>query len=284
MYEVTDEWIERINDEFREKDIPHKQRPWLAWSEWSKHIGLSTSFDDEDVKKIFEWFEKNTQAGSQHIGPIYTGAFYYDSCFWPVFIPVVFGSVQLNLRDSLKTMPNGIRSRLWGNRDEVMNYAAFWAACLDYGLGIDGLTEDTGQPVFARELIRSGDQQLTATATLLLEKRPNPKAVESGRMATEMFLKAFLASRGGLSEEKARSEIGHNLQVALNRCLALDPQSELRAILPELTHFPSLGDRYKGTERPVKELWKAYGVAQFSGTALVRTLTGRDCRKTMRLQ
>ena len=55
MYELTDEWFEQINEEFREKEIPDKQRPWLAWSEWSKHIGLSTSFDDADVKRIFEW-------------------------------------------------------------------------------------------------------------------------------------------------------------------------------------------------------------------------------------
>ena len=221
MYELTDEWLEQINEEFREKEIPHKQRPWLAWSEWSKHIGLSTSFDDPDVKRIFEWFEKNTQAGSQNIGAIYTGTFYYDACFWPVFIPVVLGQAKLNIRDSLKTMPQNIQNRLWSKREEVVNFAAFWPDCVDYGLGIDELIDNSHQPKFARELIRSGNQQLTAAATLLLEKRPNPKAAESARMATEMFLKGLLASTAGLTDYEARTEIGHNLQEALNKCLAL---------------------------------------------------------------
>src|ERR1041384_1720982 len=70
-HEGTDEWLEQINEDLRKKDVPHKRRPWDAWREWSKHVGVSTSLGDEDVKKIFDWFEKNTKAGSQYIGPMY---------------------------------------------------------------------------------------------------------------------------------------------------------------------------------------------------------------------
>ena len=86
----------------------------------------------------------------QNIGAIYTGTFYYDACFWPVFIPVVFGQAKLNIRDSLKTMPQNIQNRLWSKRDEVVNFAAFWADCVDYGLGIDELIDNSHQPNFAR--------------------------------------------------------------------------------------------------------------------------------------
>ena len=135
-YEVTDEWLEQINEELRKKDVPHKRRPWDAWREWSKHVGVSTSLADEDVKKIFEWFEKNAKAGSQYIGPMYVGSLYYDSCFWPIVIPVVAGRVKLDASKSLRTMPEPIKARLMRDRDSFINYAAIWADCADYGFGI----------------------------------------------------------------------------------------------------------------------------------------------------
>src|ERR1041385_6157082 len=94
-YVLTDEWLEQINEELRKKDVPHKRRPGEAWGEWSKYVGVPTSLGDEDVKKIFDWFEKNTKAGSQYIGPMYVGSLYYDSCFWPIVIPVVAGGVKV---------------------------------------------------------------------------------------------------------------------------------------------------------------------------------------------
>src|SRR5215207_8425197 len=136
MYELTEEWLEKINERFRRDEVPHKQRPWLAWREWAKHIGLSVTLDDDHVKKIFAWFEENTKAGSQYIGPMYTGALYYDSCFWPVLTPVVAGSVTLDARNYLKSMPPPVQERLWGERNEAMLYFAVFADCLDYGFGI----------------------------------------------------------------------------------------------------------------------------------------------------
>jgi hypothetical protein len=249
MYELTDDWLEKLNQQLSENDVPHNQRPWLAWIEWSNYSGTSIGFDDAAVRKIFAWFEKNTKAGLQYIGPLYTGAFYYDACFWPVFIPVVLGRVQLNLRDSLKTMPDKTVDRLWRSQNELMQFAHFWANCVDYAFGISSIAENDSSPFFARELFQSSDQQLTATVTLLLEKKPNAKAIESARMATEMFLKGFLAFKTGLTDTQARTEIGHDLEAGLNRCLAFEPNSDLKAISGDISIFPTIADRYKGPKR-----------------------------------
>ena len=76
MYDLTEEWLEKLNEKFRVNDVPHKQRPWLAWREWALYTNTSVAMNDDVVKKMFAWFEKNTKAGSQYIGPMYTGAFY----------------------------------------------------------------------------------------------------------------------------------------------------------------------------------------------------------------
>lgn len=102
-------------------------------------------------------------------------------------------------------------------------------------------------------------------------------------MATEIFLKAFLAARAALAEEEAKKKIGHNLAEALRRCAAVDPKSELLTIKRSLDVFPDIGERYKGTEQPLGVLWRAYEIAQFTGTTVCRIFTRRDVRKTLRI-
>ncbi|MEK6681156.1 MAG: hypothetical protein AABY79_04240, partial [Nitrospirota bacterium] len=190
--------------------------------------------------------------------------------------------VKLDARNSLKTMPDPIVERLWADRNKLHEYISLWADCVDYALGLDDLQKRGGFGRFAQELLNSGDQQLKATIALLLENRPNPKAMESARMSTEMFLKVFLAAKAGLTEKEAKDKIRHDLEKALNRCLAFDAKSELQDIQPDLNVFPDIGDRYKGTDKPPRELWRAYAIAQLTGTTVARTLSGRDVRKTIR--
>ncbi|MGI8654034.1 MAG: hypothetical protein ACR2LC_02305 [Pyrinomonadaceae bacterium] len=227
MYELTDEWLEQTNEELSKKDVPHKRRAWDAWMEWSKYTGVSSSLDNEDVKKIFEWLEKNTKSGSQYFGPMYMGSVYYDSCFWPVFIPVVYGRVKLDAAKSLRTMPESIKSRLKQDQEAFLHYAAIWADCVDYGFGIEEAMHNHSISAFGQELLRSGNQHLNATVTLLHEEIPNPKALETARMAMEMFLKAFLAAKIGLTEKEAKDKFGHNLEKVVDRCLSVNNQSEL---------------------------------------------------------
>jgi len=282
MQELTETWLENINEEFHKKNTPHKQRPWLASREWAKRTGGSISLDDEVTDNIFAWFEKNTRIGSQNVGSLYTGVFYYDSCFWPVIIPVVYGTVKLDIWDSLKTIPKSIATRLKGNQAAVLQYTSLWTYCAEYAFSIDDIKKKSALGDFTKELMESGDQQLRATVTLLIERQPNQKAMESARMATEMFLKMFLAGKAGLTEKDAKDKIGHKLEVALNKCLESDPKSELKSIQANLGIFPNISDRYKGTDRLLETLWQAYRVAQFSGSAVIRSFSGRNLHETIK--
>jgi hypothetical protein len=275
-------WLRGLNAEFRRTNVPPKQRPWIAWQEWAKHSGEPVSLNDDIVKEIFSWFEKNSRAGLQYIRPIYIGAYYYDSAFWPVVIPVVLGRVQLNARDSLKTMLDAVAAGLFRNRNELLDFMSAWGNCLDYGFGIDHLSSAPPNE-FAKQLLASGNQRLTATVTLLLQDRPNASSLESSRMATEVFLKAYLAVKSGLTEEEAKRKIGHDLDEALTRCVSIDPKSEFLTIKASLNVFPDVGDRYKGTNQPLGILWRAYEIAQFTATTICRSLTGRDVRGTLRI-
>lgn len=281
--EPSDQWLEQINEQFRRNDVPHRQRALEAWMTWCEQAGVSNSWNDPGAKKIFDWFEKNTKAGSQDFGPLYVGSFYYDTCFWPVLVPVVAGKRTLDASESLGKMPDPIKQRLQRDRQEYMHYLSVWTDCVDFALGIGACMGRADLSTFGSELFRSGTQELNETVTLLHERNANPSAYESARMTTEKFLKAFLASKNQLSEREAIKVFGHNLRRLLNRCLQVDGKSELRAIRKELNTLPQVRERYVGAERSNAQLWVAYSVAQFVAATAVRSVTGRDCRQSVRI-
>lgn len=283
-YELTEDWLAKINEKFAANDIPHQQRPWLAWLEWSQFTGQSLSLDDQNVRKIFDWFEVNTRAGSQYIGPMYVGAFYFDTSFWPIFIPFVLGRAQINLFDSLKTIPHQIKKRLMSNKEETLHLAAIWADCIDYSYSIDELTKSNRYNTYSRELFKSGDNELNAAITLIHANRPNAKSIESARMSVEMFLKGFLAARVGLTDTEARKMIGHDLTKAIDKCLEVVDHEELKLIRKDLGVFPPIEDRYKGAERTPRDLWLGYAIAQYIGATIGRLLSGRDVRPTIQMR
>jgi hypothetical protein len=119
--------------------------------------------------------------------------------------------------------------------------------------------------------------RVRASSTVLLERQPNPKALQSARTAVEMFLKASIAGRKGL-DEKGPKKLSHNLERCLTECLQIDPNSELKAITQEIKLFPDIGARYEALSVPLRDLCRGYELAIFCGATLVRQLTGRDIR------
>jgi len=218
--------------------------------------------------------------GSDFIGALYAGTLYFNHCFWIIRVPLAFGRQRLEAFELLSNMPTQIKWLLAGNKDELSQYQALFVDCIDYGYGIDGLTNNTKIDQYSQKLVKSADQQLRSCVTLLLEETPNSKSVESAQMAAEMFLKCFISLKIGLTEKQAR-KINHHLDVALNECLIIEPSSELKLVRSKLNCFPSINDRYEGIERPKREMWNAYRVTQFIASSFVRHFTGRNTQNSL---
>src|SRR5687768_12327796 len=102
--EPSDSWLHAANERYRAADTPPKQRPWLAWSDFAREREVTIDSTHPIVKRIFSWFRANTQEGSMSMGPLFRAAYYFDTSFWPLDIPVVFGTVALDLFSRLTTM------------------------------------------------------------------------------------------------------------------------------------------------------------------------------------
>src|SRR5262249_4880224 len=137
--EPTDEWLEEANRKFRKIDVPPRRRPWDAWRQFCIEKQVSLSLSDPQVMRIFEWFRQNTQEGSQILGPLFRSTFYCDACVWPIRVPLVFGSVRIQIFDMLYTMPPGIKVAVGHDAVGLNELHISWTSAMDCVLSIDDL-------------------------------------------------------------------------------------------------------------------------------------------------
>lgn len=283
MFDIPEEWLDEVNRKMGEDGVPHISRPFEALRLWTIKNQCSIRFDSPATKSVFLWFEAHSPTGAHAIGSLFTGVFYFDGHFWRVAIPVAYGTVQMNAVDSLIDIPGSIRKWLMESQKNLFEYCALWVDVMDYGYGMNDLRNGGGVSGFAAQLATSADRELRATVQLLTEsaRQPNPKAMETARMATEMFLKAYLAAHAGLTESDAQKRLSHDLAKAAERCQLVVNQGEFGAIARAVVLFPAMGDRYEGKTYSNETLWQAYCTAQLSGTTFVRSMTDRDSRPQM---
>ncbi len=274
-----EDWLRSLNRKFRECDIHVRRRPFLALDQYCKDFGLvAVAFDSTPAKTIFDWFTGNTQAGTHQIGSLFTGVFYYDSCFWPVDVFIGGSQLQLNAVDSLQAMTDPMKSELMSRPETAWPYVLTWANSVDYGYGIDDLLKTLpADQALARSLLENADRELRAAVAQLLEHRPNSKAAMSSRMATEIFLKALLVFKAKLSEPEIRT-FNHHLDKLLSRVQKIDAAHEVLTIEKQLAAFPTISERYTGAELAPTAMWLTYEIALHVAAAVVRSLTDRNLR------
>lgn len=274
----SQEWLERVNTAMANSGTGHRGRPWRAWSLWAQETGNALDLAHPDVRFIFEWFAANTKASSQVLGPMYLGAFYYDAEFWPLSVPIAFGTVRLSPVESLASMPQPVVARMSMDIAAMTLLMNVFADCVDVAFYIDEAQQVGCSSKFCRSLLESAYDTLRTLAPLLLMSRPSPKAMQTSRFATEIFLKAFLAATDGLTESTAKKPYGHRLDLLAKRCLEVAPKSEFDQVFAKAVLFPSVDERYQNSDWQGAELWDGYRIALLTAATVVRMLTSQDTR------
>ncbi len=277
----SDEWIQATDDRLSAADVAVRARPLKALLAWWETHGPS-AFSSPEASAIFDWYEKSYPPDSFIIGSLFEGVFFFDQALWPVHIPVGFGTFQVTINKMVANMTKMIGDRLSRNGQALSELTALAADCLDYGYGFDELRNEPLASPLARDMLTSGHKELQGAVHVLLSKRPSEKVAESAALATEMFFKSYLAQHAGL-DKKSGKKIGHDLAEGLRQCLAHDSSSDLRMLQGRLGSLPQVaGARYKPRAYSLKELWYAYSLAQFAGACVIRSMTDRDCRASLR--
>ena len=272
---ISEEWLIRVNEEFRKSGVDQKRRPWEAIRRYSEEFKVPVNLSSNHAKRLFEWFEANSKPGVHKIGSMYESVYFFDSAFWTISIPIVYGQVELDGLKSLVGMPDQIKNILMSDRKIAWDYAIFWADSVDYGLGIDDLRKSSGMNAFGLKLLMAGDQELRSAVAMLKQNRPDSRAILSCRMAVEIFLKAFIALKIGLTEKEAK-DLNHNLQKSFDRFIEVSGYNHWERVKEKLAIFPQIHERYNEQDMSLSTLWEGFSIAQSLGVLIVREHTDRN--------
>lgn len=272
---VSEDWLQRINKEFRDAGMEQRRRPWEAISRYSREFNVSVDLSSALAKEIFKWFETHSKPGVHLTGSLYESIYFFDSQFWQVSIPIIYGSVQLDALDCLSQMPSQLKQELMSDKKQAWDYVIYWADCVDYGLGIDDLRKISSLDENGIQFLMSADQELRAATSILSQLRSDSRAILTCRMAVEIFLKAYIALKQGLTEHQAKS-IGHNLNKGLDKFIQVSGYSHWEAVRPKLSIFPEIHDRYKEQDVTLERLWDGFTLAQSIGALIIREHTDRN--------
>lgn len=272
---VFEEWMKKLNNEFRDEGIEQRRRPWDAIRRYSTEFNVSVDISSNLAKEIFKWFEAHSKPGAHQVGSLYEAVYYFDSQFWSVSIPVVYGTVELNALESLYQMPEEMKNEIMSQNEQAWDYISFWADCVDYGLGLDDLRKTSGLNEFGMQLLTSGDQELRAATSILNQHRPDPRAILTCRMALEIFFKSYIALKEGLTEKQAKA-IGHDLNKGLDRFIEISGFDHWHEVRDKLSVFPAIHERYKEQDISLNQLWDGYAFAHSVGSVIIREYSDRN--------
>lgn len=275
----SEDWLKNLNEKLRWEDVHPKARPFLAIKEFSKEFHYPfLNFNSDEVRTILNWFSENTKPGSHAIGSMYKGAYYFDACFWSVNIPLGYGKqFVIDAFDSLQ-MPDNLKQQIESDPKESGDFMFLFVDCFDYAYGYDDILKLKTFNELATNFIRSANKELQATVSLLLEENPKPKAIETARMAVEMFLKAILVIEDSWNENTLRKKINHDLIKAIDYCVSVTGSKELQHLRSRMSFFPDIYERYQGKTRTTADLWQGYALAQVVGAIFTRMFSDRDTR------
>jgi len=272
---VSEEWLSALNKEFREGNIDPRRRPLEALIRYSKEFHCSMDLSSDTAKQIQKWFEENSKPGLHHVGAIHESAYFYDSQFWIVSVPLVFGEVQIEPISSLEDCPEKVKQEFLKNPSDLFDYAVFWADCFDYGFGMEDIQTTSNLNAYGLQLLKSANQELGIATLALTQNRPDSRAILHCRMAVEIFLKAFLALKTNATDKDLK-KIGHDIDKALTEFIEVSGYKNWESARGQLKVFPDIQDRYKEQRLATSDLWLGYSLAHSLGATVVREFTKRN--------
>jgi hypothetical protein len=273
-------WLSAANRRYGAEGIPHKGRPFRAMSDFTREHNCSLALDDPVTKMVFEWFYERSPPGAHQMGAVYTGIYLYDTAFWPVHVPIIFGMVSLNALDCLETMPSQIKLALESDHRDIWSYVVHWVNCMDYGYGHMDLEGGSRLRPRAQKFLGAGHYELVGANAQLLEPRPNVKAILGMRMATEIFLKATLIQERDLTERQLMN-LGHTLADSANACAEATKLTVFEEIAKSVSLYPPVSARYDDTKCSSTGVWRAAALTQLTAATFTRLYTSRDMRASI---
>jgi hypothetical protein len=281
MHDETDSalenWLLQINSLYQSEEEPMRARPMRAIQAYAQQFPCTLEQRIAANRKIFKFFEDRSPPGTFSMGSIYKGCFFYESYFWPLHVPIMFGEVNVSSYDTLPSMPQSLKEEIRSNLKQHIALALHCADCMDYGYGFEEAISNMSQEAVG--MLKGAATELDGAMTLIENNGGNSRTMLSLRLATEMFLKSFLIQESKL-DENGLKRFGHHLGKLSEACLQVGHANIFEILLKSHESiFPKIDSRYEAGQFEPMQVWKAAVVSQGISAAVIRKYSTKNLRE-----
>ncbi|MBU0516835.1 MAG: hypothetical protein KJ621_18940 [Proteobacteria bacterium] len=279
------ELIKSIEKELIAQEVLPKARPLKTMMEIGKSLNIPVSFfdsNDEIVRLVEEYYKEHYKQEDLAIGAIHRGIFCFKDLYFLLEVPIVYGTVEIDCMRSLMDMSDEMKKELRSSNEDWRIFIDQHCDLYDFGLGIYDPGFEKRMSSRAFEWFLKAKEHLESATEILMSSSKKQTAIEISRLATEMFFKGALVSKGYTDNDMKRKFV-HNLpklvKEVVNNFPGIDYERLFRAI-NMLSHKED--ERYydKGYSR--RQIGLAAMSAQFVAGEVTRQISGRNIRPTLR--
>lgn len=274
-----------VDDELIQKGIEPFQRPLHTYSTITQRLkpGSSITLEHDPLfNAVNQIYKELYRLTDLVMPPIHIGTFMFRDVFFPIRIPVIFGSLAINPVDFLIDVPNTQKRWLFNDQKTALTFLDQVIDLIDFTYGLDDLKKMGKLPSKTVEWWDLAKQHLEAAAAILLGSFNKYAVIQNCCLSTELLLKGSLMAKG--VDEKTLADnkkgYGHDLKNLVNKTADYLPnlnRETLLFVVQQLPHY--VQSRYETQNFSRLDLGRFMMNTQFISGEILRQFSNRNCRK-----
>jgi hypothetical protein len=239
------------------------------------------------IKLLRQHFDAYYRKEDLFMPPLHVGAFLFRDLFFPIRIPVIFGSPVIDLRQFLWQATESQAQLIFGKRTSTLTFCDQAFDLLDFVYGLDDLGEQVRISPRTIEWWQLAKQQLEAAAATTLGSLTKYAIVQNCCVSAELLLKGALLQEGVDELLLPNSNIGygHNLVSMAKKLCKIRDEIDDQLILAVATRMPNYVEtRYNDIGLTRVQLGHLLMNTQFLAGEILRIYSDRNFRLDAQIQ
>jgi hypothetical protein len=289
--EVLNGRILTLDNELIDQGFEPWQRQIHIESKLSQELQLSYSNSGGNqphhIKLLRQHFDAYYRKEDLFMPPLHVGAFLFRDLFFPIRIPVIFGSPVIDLRQFLWQATESQAQLIFGKRTSTLTFCDQAFDLLDFVYGLDDLGEQVRISPRTIEWWQLAKQQLEAAAATTLGSLTKYAIVQNCCVSAELLLKGALLQEGVDELLLPNSNIGygHNLVSMAKKLCKIRDEIDDQLILAVATRMPNYVEtRYNDIGLTRVQLGHLLMNTQFLAGEILRIYSDRNFRLDAQIQ
>jgi len=283
--EVLNGRILTLDNELIDQGFEPWQRQIHIESKLSQELQLSYSNSGGNqphhIKLLRQHFDAYYRKEDLFMPPLHVGAFLFRDLFFPIRIPVIFGSPVIDLRQFLWQATESQAQLIFGKRTSTLTFCDQAFDLLDFVYGLDDLGEQVRISPRTIEWWQLAKQQLEAAAATTLGSLTKYAIVQNCCVSAELLLKGALLQEGVDELLLPNSNIGygHNLVSMAKKLCKIRDEIDDQLILAVASRMPNYVEtRYNDIGFTRVQLGHLLMNTQFLAGEILRRYSDRNFR------